>query len=207
MGVGDGSAVALGDGAGLALGSGDGDGLADGAGVGWGVTTGFAVGAGVATTAGGVSTGAVGWTVVGAGVGVMLGSTVTRGVGVGRRLREVGRGQDERATEERDRHDGDHKRAGGPDGAPEDLLPEVPEPRTVVVPMGPIRDDGRVDPLVKVGAGGGVGRLPSSASRRVVPPISAAQAGHASTWAARRAASCSRKSSTRNASIRRRAAA
>ena len=82
-GEGDGSALALGEGAGVALGSGDGDGLAEGAGVGSGVTTGFAVGAGVATTAGGVSAGAVGSTFVGAGVGVMSGATVPCGVGAG----------------------------------------------------------------------------------------------------------------------------
>lgn len=67
-----------------------------------------------------------------------------------RRLREVGRGQDERATQERDRDDGDHERPGGPDGAPEDLLPEVAEPRPVIVPMGPVRDDRCIDPLIEV---------------------------------------------------------
>jgi hypothetical protein len=62
-------------------------------------------------------------------------------------------GQDERAAQERHGHDGHHKRAGGADGAPEHLRPQVRQPRAVVMPPGPVRDGCRVDPLVQVRRG------------------------------------------------------
>lgn len=220
VGVGDGSAVALGDGAGVALGDGSGvalgwavtAGLADGAGLGAGVTTGVSVGAGVATTAGGVpltggAADTVGWTIVGAGVGVMSDPTVPRGEGGGT---------------------GCVSSAAARTAAP----PSNPTVTTATMSVPVVRTAPRKTCVwrswsherwscrrarsamaaakirsSRSGAGGGVGRLPSSASRRVVPPISAAQAGHSFTCAARRAASCWSRSSTRNASIRRRAPA
>jgi hypothetical protein len=68
-------------------------------------------------------------------------------------LREVRRGQDECATQERNGHDRDHQCAGCADGAAQDLRPQVLQPRSVVVSLCPIRDGGGVDPLVQVQRG------------------------------------------------------
>ncbi len=189
MGVGDGSAVALGEGAGVALGDGLGwavtAGLADGAGLGLGlgVTTGFAVGAGVATTAGGVTWAGVaadtlGWSVVGASVGVMLGPTVPRGDGAGA---------------------GFVRNAAARTAAPPSNATVMTATISVpVVRMAPRktwvfrfvsqerwswRRARSAMAAVKIrssrsGAEGGVGRLPSTARSRVVPPIAAAHSGH-----------------------------
>ena len=65
-------------------------------------------------------------------------------------MREQGRGQDSRSTQQSDGHDGHNERAGGADSAPEDLRLEVLEPGSVVVSPGPVGDRGRVNPLVEV---------------------------------------------------------
>jgi hypothetical protein len=68
-------------------------------------------------------------------------------------LREQRRGQDGRSAQQSDGHDGHHERAGGADSATEDLRLEILEPRPVIVPPSPIRDGGRVDPLIQVRRG------------------------------------------------------
>jgi len=55
--------------------------------------------------------------------------------------------------QECDGHDSHHERAGSADGAPEDLRLEGCQPRAAIVPLSPIRDGGRVDPLVEVRRG------------------------------------------------------
>ena len=69
------------------------------------------------------------------------------------RLCEESSGQDERSAQEGHGHDGHHERPRGADGAPEHLRPQVRQPRSVVVPPGPVRDGCRVDPLIQVRRG------------------------------------------------------
>jgi hypothetical protein len=65
-------------------------------------------------------------------------------------LREQRSRKDERAAKERDGHDGHHERPRRAHGAPQDLRPQVRQPRAVVVPPGAVRDHRSVDPLVQV---------------------------------------------------------
>jgi hypothetical protein len=65
-------------------------------------------------------------------------------------VREQRRGQDRRSTEQPDGDEGHHERARGADGTTEDLRLEVLQPRSVIMPPGPVRDGSGIYPLVEV---------------------------------------------------------